>query len=78
MYHVLCIHVHVQCLIIIVSFRLNIVAVDFLGHGDSKAPNQPNLYTEEVSLNDSMHAYNSKGKCPTCSNRRESILSLIL
>ena len=68
-----------QCLIIIVSFRLDIVAVDFLGHGDSKAPNQPNLYTEEeVSLNDSMHTYNSKGKCPTCSNRRESILSLIL
>ena len=41
---------------------MDIVAVDFLGHGDSKAPNQPNLYTEEeVSLNDSMHTYNSKG-----------------
>ena len=31
--------------------RLDVVAVDFLGHGDSKAPNQPELYTEEeVSL----------------------------
>ena len=26
----------------IISFRLVVVAVDFLGHGDSKAPNQPN------------------------------------
>lgn len=31
--------------------RINIVAFDFLGHGDSPRPNQPELYTaDEVSI----------------------------
>ena len=27
------------------SLRVNVVAFDFLGHGDSPSPNQPELYT---------------------------------
>ena len=27
--------------------RINIVAFDFLGHGDSPRPNQPELYTAD-------------------------------
>ena len=30
----------------------NVVALDFLGHGDSPAPNEPRLYTaDEVGIN---------------------------
>ena len=69
--------IHVQCLIIVISFRLDVVAVDFLGHGDSKAPNQPNLYTEEeVSLSNCKPYIHIT--VTTCTNRRDSILFLLL
>ena len=32
-------------LIAIAPHRVNVVAFDFLGHGDSPSPNQPELYT---------------------------------
>lgn len=34
-----------------ICYSVNIVAFDFLGHGESPRPNQPELYTaEEVSF----------------------------
>ena len=30
-----------------ILIRADIVAVDYLGHGDSPSPNEPNLYTAD-------------------------------
>ncbi|KAL5466929.1 hypothetical protein EMCRGX_G031092 [Ephydatia muelleri] len=46
-------------LIKVLEPNMTIVAVDFLGHGDSPAPNRPELYTADEHLSDLTVIYNS-------------------
>lgn len=39
------------------SYRVDVVAVDLLGHGDSPAPNQSNLYTADEVMCLLLHQY---------------------
>ena len=40
----------VECAALPSRYRADVVAFDFLGHGDSPSPDQPNLYTEDEVL----------------------------